>query len=349
MASTNLGDRLGRYEVLEPLGEGGMGEVYRAEDTKLGRSVALKVLPDVFSADPERLARFEREARAASALNHPNICTIHDIGEHEDQPYLVMELLEGQSLRERIDAEPLSPREILDIGTDVADALAAAHAAGIVHRDIKPANIFLTVRGEAKVLDFGLARIEETLDSGDVDSVAPTLHSPDLTRPGSAMGTVSYMSPEQVLGHRVDEHTDIFSLGVVLYEMATGSMPFSGKTSGAVFDKIIHSAPTSPVKLNPQLSRDLERIVNRCLDKSPDHRSRATELREELDRLRREMTGETLGFRNQAKKLLRRPAFWLATVAVIALLATVATVWSGHSTKVRWAHEVALPELREMA
>jgi len=349
MASLESGNRLGRYEVLEPLGKGGMGEVYRAEDTKLGRSVALKVLPELFSADPERLARFEREARAASALNHPNICTIHDIGEHEGQPYLIMELLEGQSLRERIDAEPFSPREILEIGTDVSDALGAAHAAGIVHRDVKPANIFLTERGEAKVLDFGLARIEEPVDDEGFDSAAPTLHSPDLTRPGTAMGTVSYMSPEQVLGHRVDERTDIFSLGVVLYEMATGNMPFSGKTSGAVFDQIIHSAPTSPVELNPELPRDLERTVNRCLDKSPDRRPQAKQLHEELVRLRQEMLGGTLGFGLQAKRLLHRPTFWLGAVAVMVLVATVATVWFGHSKKVRWAREAALPELRGMA
>jgi dienelactone hydrolase len=349
MAPLESGDRLGRHEVLEPLGAGGMGEVYRARDSKLGREVALKVLPGEFVADPERLARFEREARAASALNHPNICTIYDVGEHDGRPYLVMELLEGQSLRERIDGGKLSPCEILDVGVDVADALDAAHAAGIVHRDIKPANIFLTGRGQAKVLDFGLARIGDTAEEGEIDLEAPTLHSPDLTRPGTAVGTVSYMSPEQVLGKAVDERTDIFSLGVVLYETATGSMPFSGRTSGAVFDQIVHSAPASPVKLNPELPRDLARIVNACLEKEPDRRLHADKLRDALDRLRHEISGERLEFRERLRRSVRRPVFWLATVSAVVLVAAVVVMWSGYASKVRRAREVVLPELRELS
>ena len=349
MSSLRSGDQLGRYEILGPLGAGGMGEVYRAQDTKLGREVALKVLPGVFSTDPERLARFEREAQAASALNHPNICTIHDVGEHGGQPFLVMELLEGQSLRERLDAGPLSAIEILDFGIDSADALASAHAAGIVHRDIKPGNIFLTGRGQAKVLDFGLARMDEPAEDGGIDLEAPTLHSPDLTRPGAAMGTVSYMSPEQVLGKRVNEPSDVFSLGVTLYESATGTMPFSGKTSGAVFDQIVHSAPTAPVTLNPDLPRELERAVNQCLEKTPDRRPSAAQLRDTLDGLRRELSGDRGGLARQLRRRARRPAFWLAVIATIALVATVVFMWSGRAKKHQWAREVALPELREMA
>lgn len=343
------GDQLGPYEILRPVGSGGMGEVYRARDSRLDREVAVKVLPRDFTGDPERLARFEREARAASALNHPNICTIHDVGEHDGLPFLVMELLEGQSLRERIDAGPFSPREILDVGADVADALAEAHAAGIVHRDIKPGNIYLTARGQAKVLDFGIARIDESVDDAGVDLEAPTVNAPDLTRPGTAMGTVTYMSPEQVLGKRVDSSTDVFSLGVVLYEMATESLPFSGKTSGAIFDQIIHSAPTSPVTLNRTIPRDLERIISRCLEKDPGRRLTAAELRDAFEELRRQESGEHLGVGLQLRRWSRRPVIWLTAAAVIAVVVTAVTTWSTHRGKARWAREVALPELTQLA
>jgi len=343
------GEQLGPYEVLGAVGSGGMGEVYRARDSRLDREVAVKVLTKDFAADPERLARFEREARAASALNHPNICTIHDVGEHEGLPYLVMELLEGQSLRELIAEGPAEPSKILDVGAGVADALAEAHEAGIVHRDIKPDNIFLTARGQAKVLDFGIARIDEAVDDGEIDLEAPTMHEPGLTRPGTAMGTVSYMSPEQVLGKRVDSATDVFSLGVVLYELATGSAPFSGKTSGAIFDQIIHSAPTSPVSLNREVPRELERIVNRCLEKDAGRRCTAGELRDDIAELRRFETGERPGFWAHLKRWSSRAAFWLAAVAVIAALAVAAALWSVHRTKLRWAREAALPELEVLA
>jgi dienelactone hydrolase len=344
-----VGDQLGPYEILRPVGSGGMGEVYRARDSRLDREVAVKVLPRDFTGDPERLARFEREARAASALNHPNICTIHDVGEHDGMPYLVMELLEGQSLKERIDAGPFSPLEIIGVGSDVADALAEAHAAGIVHRDIKPGNIYLTGRGQAKVLDFGIARIDDAADDDDVDLEAPTVNAPDLTRPGTAMGTVAYMSPEQVLGQRVGSRTDVFSLGVVLYEMATGSMPFSGKTSGAIFDQIIHSAPTSPVSINRKTPKDLERIINRCLDKDSSRRCNAAELRDALEELRRQESGEQIAIGAQLRRWSRRSTFWITAVAVIAVVATAVTIWSGHRSKVRWAREVALPELTQLA
>jgi dienelactone hydrolase len=343
------GRRLGPYEILRPVGAGGMGEVYRARDSRLDREVAVKVLPTDFALDHERLARFEREARAASALNHPNICTIHDVGEHDGVPYLVMELLDGQSLKDRIDAGPVATLEILDVGIDVADALTEAHAAGIVHRDIKPDNIYRTERGQAKVLDFGIARIDEAADDVDIDLEAPTMEAPDLTRPGAAIGTVSYMSPEQVLGKRAGSPTDVFSLGVVLYEMATGSAPFSGRTSGAIFDQIVHSAPTSPVSINRDLPRELERIINRCLDKDPSRRCTAAELRDGLDELRRSETGGHPAFGPRFRRLARRPAFWLAAVAGIAAVAVGAVRWSGHQSEVRKARGEVLPELTALS
>src|SRR6204780_3260775 len=289
-----IGKTISHYRIIDPLGSGGMGQVFRAEDTRLGRQGALKFLSPRLAKDPASLERFQREARAASSLNHPGICTIYDVGEYNGQPFLVMELLEGQTLRERIGSRAMPTDALLEFGAQIADALDAAGSRGIVHRDIKPANIFITARGQAKILDFGLAkqgasrRIAETVGTGNTVT-QPTSDHLFLTSPGSAIGTIAYMSPEQARGEDLDARTDLFSLGAVLYEMASGQAAFNGNTSAVIFDAILHRTPASPTSINPLLPAKLEEIIGKSLEKDRDLRYQtAAELRGDLKRLKRD-------------------------------------------------------------
>jgi tRNA A-37 threonylcarbamoyl transferase component Bud32/predicted esterase len=340
------GDRLGPYEVVAPLGAGGMGQVYRARDPRLQREVAVKVLHAERSREPELELRFEREARAASALNHPHICSIYDVGEHEGQRYLVMELLRGQTLRQRMQQGRLPLEDVLRIGREVADALAAAHAEGIVHRDVTPANVFLTEHGEAKVLDFGLAKIHRPGGGGAVSADAPTREATDLTGFGSAMGTLGYMSPEQVLGRQAATATDVFSLGVVLYEMAVGRRPFQGDTVGALTDEILHKEPFRQLQSGPTLPSAFVRLVDDCLRKDPTARCSAGDVRARIDGLLAPGRGTDAGVAAW-HRWRASPAAWGVAIAALGV-AGIGGWLLVERSHARWATDEALPEVTRL-